>query len=96
MPESRFTDEQLVDKALHALIQHARLHEQGEMTERERALVRFALAFLYRGGNREPYERFWRESCRPKGVIEADEFGRFQSIRGAMARILRAHGRDYW
>src|SRR5690349_24010 len=95
-PPMPFTDESLIDKALHALIEFTRLHKDGSMTRREKAMLRFTLAFLYRGGDRAPYDDFWTAASAPKGEIEAREFGRFQTMRGALAAICRQHGRDYW
>lgn len=92
MPES-FTDAALIDKALLGLKE---IKDQHDTMRPNPALLRFTLAFLYRGGDREPYDTFWREVTRPVGSAGADEFGRLQSIRGALARICRAHGREVW
>lgn len=93
MPES-FTRDQLVDKALSALIDVMERHKEHPCKEPE--LLRFALAFLYDGGDREPFDTFYREAMRPFIPNEAAEFGRFQSMRSAYGAIAARHGRDYW
>lgn len=90
------SQDQLVDKALQALISFMRGYKEGPLTGRETELLRFTLAFLYRGGDREPYDTFYREARRSTDGTESSEFGRFQTMRSAYARIARQHGRDYW
>lgn len=93
MPESR--REELIDRALNALIAIMRRHDTQRCGEPE--LLRFALAFLYDGGDRESFTTFWREAMRDNsGDILAGRFGRFQTMRGAYADIARRNGRDYW
>lgn len=91
-----FDDTDLIDKALNALIRFMEAHKEGPLTRRETALLRFTLAFLYRGGDREPYDSFFREAQRSTDGTDAGNFGRFQQLRAAYAAIAREHGRDYW
>jgi hypothetical protein len=88
--------ETLTDKALSALISFMQAHKEGPVTEREKGLLRFALAFLYRGGDREPFDAFWRAAMEATDGTEAGDFGRFQRMRSAYARIAAQHGRDFW
>lgn len=96
MTESNpFTREQLADKALLALREIALTHEQGAWPHTDS--LRAILAFLYRGGDREPYDRFFRQATTTReGEVMAHSFGRFQAMRSAYAAIARQWGRDYW
>lgn len=96
MAESSPRAEQLTDKAFHALIEFARLSHAGPLTPRETAMLQFTLAFLYRGGDRADFDLFFHEARLDGGPSNSREAGRFQALRGALARILRRHGRDYW
>lgn len=71
-------------------------HKEGPVTKRETELLRFALAFLYQGGEREPFDTFWREARRETDGTDSSAFGRFQTMRSASARIAAQHDRDYW
>lgn len=93
MPDS--PEDPLTDKALHALIEFCRLYRE-PITDRERALLRFTLAFLYRGGDRAPYDSFYREACVEADGTDTRSVGRFQNMRAALAGILGQHGREYW
>jgi hypothetical protein len=70
-------------------------HEHGPC--REPMLLRFALAFLYDGGDMGSFRTFWKEATTDSsGLVAALRFGRFQALRGAYADIARRNGRDYW
>lgn len=91
----RFTEDELVDKALLALREIAMAHQQGPWPHRD--TLRAVLAFLYRGGDREPYDRFYRAATQAgEGEVLSQSFGRFQTMRAAYAAIAREWGRDYW
>lgn len=86
----------LIDKALSALISFMQAHKDGPVTKRETELLRFALAFLYQGGDREPFDTFWQQARRETDGTDSSAFGRFQTMRSAYARIAAVHGRGYW
>jgi hypothetical protein len=83
--------EALVDKAL-AVLREAL--EAKTVTAPE--ALRFALAYLYEGGDRDPFDRFWRAAIKQAGPTGADEFGRFQTMRAAYCAICRGCGREGW
>jgi hypothetical protein len=90
-----FTHDELVDKALTSLIEIMRAYKDGPV--KEPATLRFVLAFLYTGTDREPFDTFFQAAIRgnPDDVLST-AFGRFQTMRSAYAHIARLHGRDYW
>jgi muramidase (phage lysozyme) len=96
----RFAQEQLVDKALMALREAMTdCYHSGRGVAPTRAL-RFALAFLYTGGDRQPFDDFWRDVTQLHGADQAEvmstAFGRYQTLRSNLNRIARLHGVDYY
>lgn len=95
MPPSRFTKDELVDKALLAVKEAARQRARDEAVPRTHAL-RFALAFLADGQDRRVYDMFWKAVTEPlrAGEVLSDSFGRRQTIDNACGFIHRKHGRE--
>jgi hypothetical protein len=92
---SGFTHDELVDKALTSLIEIMRAYKDGPV--KEPATLRFVLAFLYTGTDREPFDAFFKAATRESpGELLSTAFGRVQTMRSAYAHIARMHGRDYW
>ena len=94
---SRFTHEQLVDKALLTL--REALHQRYKTRQplpTSRGL-RLALAVLYPGGDRGSFDAFWQMATEAaEHEVDAIAFGRFQAMRTCMAAISRANGVDYY
>ncbi len=95
MPPSRFTHDQLVDKALAAVTEAAgqRLHEHP--VAKSRAL-RFAFAYLANGqDSRAAFDELWQALTAPIVPDEnsAQNFGRQQTINCLCRFIHRMHGR---
>ena len=62
---------------------------------RHRLSLRLALAFLYTGGNRRPFDEFWKAATGGgDGEVYALAFGRFQTMRACLEAIHRLHGRE--
>ena len=92
---SRFTHEQLVDKAL--LVLREALHQRYETRQPLPASggLRLELAVLYTGGDRTTFDDFWKQATEPCDYeVDAIAFGRFQAMRTCMAAISRANGVD--
>lgn len=98
---NRFTDAELVDKALLVLrevVQQVR--DRAGPVERSAAL-RFALAFLANEHADRAYVAFWNAATRAAGTMEgpshrqsAEHFGRLQTLDNACGFIHRLHGRE--
>jgi hypothetical protein len=97
---SRFSHDELIDKALAALREAAQqIHNRAGPVDRSAAL-RFALAFLANGHDDRAFVLFWKAATRPLGAHEARHpggsiaFGRLQSLDNALGFIHRLHGRE--
>ena len=89
----RFTDHQLLNKALLALTEAYRLAEKQALPKS--LWLRFLLAYLARGlDERSTFDNFWKAATQPirGGGHNAYDFGRHQSLAGCHKRIYRLHG----
>jgi len=92
-PASFFSREALVDKALAALGEVMDAYKEGPT--RHRLSLRLALAFLDTGGDRWPFNEFWKAATSGgEGEVYALAFGRFQTMRASLEHIHRLHGRE--
>jgi len=87
----RFTREQLISKALQALEE---VHDQAQDKAVPKSLqLRFLLASL--GAHmpeRWPVDRFWQTVTEAPYGVDADRFGRKQSITNAIAGVYHQLG----
>lgn len=98
---TRFTRDELVDKALAVLKEAAETVEARPGPVPRSLALRFTLAFLAHGHERQAYDLFWEAATRPLRAGEQDHhgaiyFGRIQTVNNLAGFICRMHGREPW